>query len=630
MSDSFFNIPVPDYLSALMERESDEIETILARLPVEQKDSITQRLVDLVAHKQKQIDGMVAIGSAFSNSLRTEDLLQVIMEKITLLMHAERSTLFVLDAANDELWSVISQGMGNIEIRLQVGEGIAGWVAKERESVNICDVYKHEKFQKSFDNDSGFETRNMLCQPVYSAASNPVSLSGASQKEVIGVVQVLNRKDGAFDEEDEYLLAAICGQVSIALENSKLYTDILKKNESLREMTTQLAAKVDELDLLVEVERIANQSTSMDQMIGALIEKTCNVFRSAGVFLTLSDVESSCVHQFVPSLDPVPTKQRIKNKVCIGQNLIQNVEGMICQSDSISPELVALMPFTISSVAGVPLFDEIENTCIGALQAIHTNNSGEQFSEDELKILNIIGSRIVAVIRAQKQREEIEKNNRMASMGQMLSGIIHDIKNPISIISGYVQLMARNEDIEKRKAFAKTIKSQFGLLDKMTRELLDYAKGQSSLLRTKIFIGDFFDDFEELLSMELSSRGIELQLDIHYRGVIIADSSKLQRSILNLARNAADSMPEGGTFSIRVEEDGDDIVFQFQDSGQGIPLEIREKLFDDFVTSGKKNGTGLGLAIVKKIVEEHQASISFESVLNKGTTFFIRLPKGLS
>ncbi len=628
MSDSFFNIPVPDYLSGLMDRESDEIESILNRLPSEQKDSITRRLIELVAHKQKQIDGMMAIGSAFSNSLRTEELLQVIMEKITLLMNAERSTLFVLDPATDQLWSVISQGMGNVEIRLNVGEGIAGWVAKAGESLNICDVYKHEKFQRSFDHRSGFETKTMLCQPVENG-----------DKEVIGVVQVLNRKDGAFTEEDEYLLAAICGQVSIALENSKLYTDIVRKNESLTKMARQLEAKVEELDLLVDVERLANQSTSMDQMIGALIQTTCEVFKASGVFLTLNEnlnANAVNIHQYVPTLDQAPTKVRLQNQNSIGRSVIESEKAIVCQSDSISSELISQMPFTISSVVGVPLFDEVERRCIGALQAAHSSSSGFQFGEDELKVLGIIGSRLVAIIRAQDQREQMEKNKRMASMGQMLSGIIHDIKNPIAIISGYVQLMARNEDPEKRDAFAKTIKSQFGLLDKMTRELLDYAKGQSSLLRRKLFVGDFFDKFEELLSVELSSRGIELQLDIDYRGALVADESKLQRTILNLARNAADSMPDGGTFTISVKEDGDSLQLLFKDSGEGIPVEIRGNLFDDFVTSGKENGTGLGLSIVKKIVEEHQGTISFESVLSsneqnvpQGTTFTICLPKGL-
>lgn len=618
MSDSFFNIPVPDYLSALMDRETDEIETILERLPGEQKDAITRRLIELVAHKQKQIDGMMAIGSAFSNSLRTEELLQIIMEKITLLMNAERSTLFILDPESNQLWSVISQGMDNVEIRLNVGEGIAGWVAEAGESLNICDVYKHEKFQQSFDHRSGFETKTMLCQPVENG-----------EKDIIGVVQVLNRKDGSFTQEDEYLLAAICGQVSIALENSKLYTDIVAKNESLTTMARQLEAKVEELDLLVDVERIANQSHSMDQMIGALIETTCEVFKASGVFLTLSEKQGAHVYQYVPFLDTTPNKVHIENQSYIGTSVIQSEKPLVCQSDSISPELVSEMPFTISSVVGVPLFDELENQCIGALQAVHSSSSGKKFDEDELKVLGIIGSRLVAIIRAQTQREKMEKNNRMASMGQMLSGIIHDIKNPIAIISGYVQLMARNQDRQKRDAFAKTIKSQFGLLDKMTRELLDYAKGQSSLLRRKLFVGDFFDKFEELLSVELSSRGIELRLQIDYRGALVADESKLQRTILNLARNAADSMPTGGIFTIHVSENGDNLELRFADNGDGIPLDIRENLFDDFVTSGKENGTGLGLSIVKKIVEEHQGTISFESVLNQGTTFTISLPKGL-
>lgn len=618
MTDSFFNIPVPDYLSVLMERETPEIESILAGLPEEQRHAITRRLIELVAHKQKQIDGMMEIGAAFSQSLRIEDLLHMIMEKITSLMQAQRSTLFILDHENNNLWSVISQGLEHQKIHLELGHGIAGWVGNTGESLNLCDVQSHEKFDRSFDRKNGFETRTMLCQPIKNA-----------EKEIIGVVQVLNQKEGNFTQEDEYLLAAICGQVAIALENSKLYTDLFNKNETLIEMAGQLEGHVAELDLLVEVERIATQANSLDDAIEALIKKICNVFRASGVFLTLSETPSSCVYQYVPSLNSVSKKTAFSDHQCVGSSVIETQLPFVCATEDVPSYLSESLPFEISSVVGVPLIDEVENRCIGAIQAVHDKNTDRKFTEEELKILSIIASRVVAILNAQIQRDALEKNKRMASMGTMLSGVIHDIKNPISIISGYVQLMERNGQKEKRKEFAGAIKKQFHVLDRMTRELLEYAKGQTTMLRRKLYLGDFFDDFKELLSMELNARGIELELIVNYRGILFADESKVQRVILNLARNAAYAMPRGGIFSIQVDEDGDWVVFNFTDNGEGIPLDVREHIFDAFVSSGKKDGTGLGLAIVKKMAEEHKGTISFKSVLNQGTTFTLRIPKGL-
>jgi signal transduction histidine kinase len=87
-------------------------------------------------------------------------------------------------------------------------------------------------------------------------------------------------------------------------------------------------------------------------------------------------------------------------------------------------------------------------------------------------------------------------------------------------------------------------------------------------------------------------------------------------------------MPDGGSFRISTLDEGEDVVMRFSDTGHGIPQEVQDRLFQSFVTSGKKDGTGLGLAIVKKIVDQHDGSISFETEAGKGTTFIIRLPRG--
>jgi signal transduction histidine kinase len=88
-------------------------------------------------------------------------------------------------------------------------------------------------------------------------------------------------------------------------------------------------------------------------------------------------------------------------------------------------------------------------------------------------------------------------------------------------------------------------------------------------------------------------------------------------------------MPNGGSFTIEssLDEANDMVVFKFTDTGPGIPLAIRQNLYESFVTQGKENGTGLGLAIVKKVVDQHDGSIQFESELGKGTTFTIKLPR---
>ena len=133
-------------------------------------------------------------------------------------------------------------------------------------------------------------------------------------------------------------------------------------------------------------------------------------------------------------------------------------------------------------------------------------------------------------------------------------------------------------------------------------------------------------DIEELLTQEFKGRNIELEVVTDYRRNAKFDEGKMKRAIFNLARNAREAMPQGGRFRVVVNREDDQLVFKFSDAGSGIPEDIRDRLFESFVTHGKQGGTGLGLAIVKKVVEEHKGTIDFESEPGKGTTFEIRLP----
>ena len=100
----------------------------------------------------------------------------------------------------------------------------------------------------------------------------------------------------------------------------------------------------------------------------------------------------------------------------------------------------------------------------------------------------------------------------------------------------------------------------------------------------------------------------------------------MKRVISNIARNAADAMPEGGRFTLVADRDGDQLVLRMSDTGTGVAPEIHERLFESFVTTGKTGGSGLGLAIVKRIVDAHGGTVEFKTRAGKGTTFEVRLP----
>jgi signal transduction histidine kinase len=168
----------------------------------------------------------------------------------------------------------------------------------------------------------------------------------------------------------------------------------------------------------------------------------------------------------------------------------------------------------------------------------------------------------------------------------------------------------------------------------MQREVLEFARGERSMLVRKVYLASFFEDLASQLRRELEAGKVTLVLDLADRSTARFDQGKIIRVIHNLARNAVEAMGNaGGTLSLRVRRSAESdpspksaLVIDVADTGPGIPKEIEARLFQSFVTAGKKGGTGLGLAIVKKIVEEHEGTISVQSTSN-GTTFTIVLPQ---
>src|SRR5439155_8355918 len=151
---------------------------------------------------------LLRVMRAVSSELALDQLLSKIVDMTSEVMNAERTTLFLLDHERCDLWSKVAQGIGTQDIRVPLGAGIVGHVAVAGEVVNIPDVYADARFNPEVDRRTGYRTRNMLCMPLRN-----------DRGEIIGVMQVLNKRAGAFNDEDEMLLNALGSQTSIALEN---------------------------------------------------------------------------------------------------------------------------------------------------------------------------------------------------------------------------------------------------------------------------------------------------------------------------------------------------------------------------------------------------------------------------
>jgi signal transduction histidine kinase len=230
-------------------------------------------------------------------------------------------------------------------------------------------------------------------------------------------------------------------------------------------------------------------------------------------------------------------------------------------------------------------------------------------------------------------QEELLNAERLSAIGKFASIIIHDIKNPLTNIRAYAELLERKlGKIDGIDEFffrgTSTIINEVDRLVAMTTELLDFSKGDSNLDKEEV---DFYE-YLQIIAESMQGRAEKNNIQIKFEPVkekifLFIDKQKMQRVFSNLVNNAIEAIGENGVINITLENKDDGFVlWKIKDSGCGIPQKIASRIFEPFV-SGKSNGTGLGMSIVKSFVEKHGGSISVESKVGEGTEMIISLPK---
>ena len=575
-----------------------------------------------LAREMRVSKALREVGSALGTTLDLDQLLELILDKITEALEADRATLYLLDETNDELVSRIAHGEDVRSIRLKIGSGIAGHVARTGKPLHVRDAYKDPRFSPEWDMISGYRTRSILAAPMKNHLGK-----------TIGVVQVLNKKKDEFTADDEDILDALATQAAVSIDNSRLFMSVTQKNIQLVDTKEQLEHRVRDLKLLFDLEHAMARATSLEELVMAVLGEAMRACEARMGAVALRDPEEGSgalyvIDERAKKMKRLPYPQ---DEGLIGW-AIKNDEVLVTSDAQSDPRHDQTFDDRIGGASAktamvVPLEGEHEAP-MGAI-AIYNKRAGRPFSDEDRGLFELIVANASTAVLLQLSREAREREERLTTIGRLLSSVIHDLKTPLTVISGYVQLMQGATDASQRTRYSELILRQFDLIGAMQREVLEFARGEKSVLVRKVYLQNFFEDVRVQLESDLARRGIELVVDVQERGTARFDEGKMLRVIHNLARNAAEAMgKKGGKFVIKVTRDKDsgDLVVSFSDTGPGIPKEIEHRLFQSFVTSGKKGGTGLGLAIVKKIAEEHGGSISVQSS-GRGATFKLRVPQ---
>ncbi len=588
------------------------------------EESITkeelQELRATLAREERISRALREVGNALGTTLELDDLLELILGRLTDLLEAERSTLYLLDEAAGDLVSRIVVGQEVRSIRIKIGHGIAGTVAKTGRPIRLQNAYSDSLFEPEWDLLTGFRTTSMLAAPLKNHAGR-----------TIGVIQVLNKRTAMeFTAEDEAILAALSTQAAVAIDNSILFLSLTQKNKQLHETKAQLEYRVKDLELLFELERSTARAASVEDLALAALKAASKASEARGAALLLQEEGGGDLVEYVHDAESAESLERVTVKVGEGFLAKAMIDSAPVRLGSASGARVIAglvderFPFPVGSVVALPL--EGDTSPIGAL-GVFGKRGGRAFSDEDLSVLGLVTANVSTAVRLFRASSARERGERLTTIGRLLSQVIHDFKTPMTVISGYVQLLATMESKKEREEYAKRILKQFEVLTSMQREVLEFARGERNVFVRRVYLHKFFEEIREQLGREVDGRAIELEFDVDNKVVARFDETRMARAIHNLARNAIEAMAErGGRLTIKGGLENDELVISVSDTGPGIPKEIQGRLFQSFVTAGKPGGTGLGLAIVKKIVEEHGGKVTVESG-NEGATFELRIPQ---
>lgn len=226
-------------------------------------------------------------------------------------------------------------------------------------------------------------------------------------------------------------------------------------------------------------------------------------------------------------------------------------------------------------------------------------------------------------------QEQLIRSEKLAAIGQLASGVGHELRNPLGAIKNagfYIKRRMANTDLPNTEPrvmeFLSIIEEEVNSANKVITDLL----GFSRVAKPTVAPANIAGIIEDALRYTLVPENVELTKDINNNlPMVMVDGDQIKQVFLNIILNALQAMPEGGRLDIRASDKGKVVEVEFTDTGGGIPDSVKKKIFDPLFTT-KAKGVGLGLSVCKTIMEHHEGDIKIKSQAGEGTTFIISLP----
>ncbi len=554
------------------------------------------------------------VSNVIHSTLDPQQAVQLILREAVRLMRASSGTVALINPNNSMLEIHASAGLtpNAAEVKLRVGQGITGWVARTGKPARVGDVRKDPRYI-------------MLRRDVRSELAVPLEVLG----EVRGVINVDSQTGDAFSQSDQELLEELSKQAAKVIQNTWLFEQ------------SRLKARL--LETLVSVSRTINSALNVNEALQLITREACTLMDARTCSLLMLDesgqwLDLRASHGAGPAyLDkPRLTVDESFMGIVVRRKKPMQLENV--QVSSLYQNIDMARREGLASLLSAPLV--FGGQCIGTLN-VYTGEP-RSYSNEEINTLTALAE--LSAIALEKARlyervvdveEQLRQNEKLSALGLLAAEVAHEIRNPLTVMKMlYHSLGLKFSPGDPRIRDDVILRDKMDHLNKIVEQILDFARSTEPKL-SSVNINQLLDDMALLIRHKLRNQQIHFlrRLDPDLPE-IMADPTQLAQAFLNLTLNAVEAMPKGGILTIssravrlrRGSQEPSQVLIEFRDTGEGMPEEQRRRSFTSLLSTTKQRGTGLGLAIVGRVVETHRGKVRIRSRPGKGTAILVSLP----
>jgi two-component system NtrC family sensor kinase len=587
----------------------------------------------------EELVGELSILKLLNDSLQVgigfNDICRKLVQFLTEAMNIENASIMRFDPEREELKLLTAKSIYEDEGAVydktvwsgkvfRLGEGLAGQVAEERRSILIRDTLDDPRFVSA--KGQNVEIRSVICLPLIQG------------DRLHGVLNLSNSEPGAFDLKKQHALNIIASTTSVALSQAIAV-------DELKQLNGELTARNRELGAVIALSESLHSNLDLDPVLAESLKNISDGFDVEAAAIFIKDSETGAMkmrsHTALPTIPDAKHLLQMVSKRHGSEIVRCGGAGLyVGSADTVLPERDC-RPKQHSCI-GVPLLSGED--CFGMLIILSADETA--FGEAKLKLLgsfckqisvaihnSILVSRLKDNIAELKEtRHRLIQADKLALLGEMVSGVAHEINNPLAAIMGYSELLLEDESIhENGKTMLTRTVACVDRCRKIVQGLLSFAR-KTELEKKPANLNEIVDRVLTHRDYDLTGNNIEVIKNYEVdEPVAVVDPNQMEQVFLNLLNNAIDSMvgrDVPGILEIRTcRIDEGMMQIEFIDNGSGVKDADRARLFEPFFTTKEVGkGTGLGLSVSYGIVKEHDGNLYLDDAHYCGAKFVVILP----